>query len=398
MRPRQIPDAFASSLPTVEKGFTLVELMMVMVVASIVMLAVNGFYSIGLKTQQRAEQRTETASAWRFTQKLLEDKFQHRSRDGISAYMKQGGIGSLEHLTDEIMISSLQEEHPALYRQLNYEEYDTHAANGIVNGTSGIWLDRYGSVISSGLRGAYLHQQTFSAGILYKEPAGIEYSRIPLSIWLHASLENGEMVSVASSWNTATREIQTSEFIDLAEFLQPAGAGSYQLNLEFIRSRSSVGEVCSVFAGFGPGLPPVSSISGTPLPTSAARSFRHGASLFCDDGMLFYELADTREIVHALYLQAYTDGRTDEAGRKLHELVYARTVIGETDFLADGVIGNILDIHFSYFDAAGLPIAMSSTEWTWTDSRKIVSVEGLIRVLIGDRVETARVVVQPWGI
>lgn len=355
-------------------GFTLSEIMVVVVLISIVTSSVYSFYEIGARAHRSAVVRAESVSSMRFLQKLLIDKAARKSDGAYSAFMKKDGFASWgREEIESIMAADIHAKNEPLYRAAGYSNYPLHASLSITAiGQDSLKSKLPLSIAASAdsFAGAYVYEATKEAAISGSENFKITFNHSPAKVFGASFLGVGNSAVISTNASDGTLEINTNNLCDLTGLIGPAPP----VNVSFqIGARASSPVTASVFDllfFFDSNFPPSESLSSNIAPGDIKKFFVESACVLCGDGVMFYE-HDTGEnfINHAIYLEtpADSDAEYDGDGNKLKTVRYAmaKKENGEWKVYNDVIMNNAIIFELTYFDKNSEILNAPPGEWKW---------------------------------
>lgn len=368
-------------------GFTLSEILVVVVLITIVTSSVYSLYEVGARAHRSAVVRAEAVSSMRFLQKLLSDKVARRSGEAYNAFMKKDGFRSLGRAgIESVMSSDISARSEPLYRAAGYGHYQLHESLAVENIGPGELKNRLPLLpASSGdaMTGPYFYEATREAEVNGSEAFRISFDRVPAGVFGSSFMGAGNSAVISTNASDATLEINTNAMNDLSPLIGP----SPPANVSFTVVATSVQRVrASVFKMvffFDSNSPPVETLSPNISPEDIRKSFVESASLFCADGMMFYERGTGETIVnHAIYLETPPEGTgpfaPDGTPIKTVRYAMAKKENGEWKYYDDALMSNALKFDLSYFDAKGAALETPSGDWKWMHAPKAAGVRAEI--------------------
>lgn len=379
-----------------KKGFTLSEIMVVVVLLSVVSGAVFSFYSIGLRTHKIARDRSESVAAVRFMQKLLERKATVKSADNYSTFMKKFGMEELSPILNEIMKAPLNGKCLKLYEALGFNAYEYSSVSKIEISTVGVIINRfkefgmenYDTRMLIGPRICEISKEVE----LERPDDGIYrfcFGMKPAKIWAYCPLPPPPPIvlkcTVAGSSDTSathTAEINTGRIVDFTDRLTDHPRPYFWIN--FSEYPVSSGKLFNIIASFEDKIfmPPSDTFGMTE--SSFKHYFMIPSNIFCDDGMMIYDV-DTSGVVtnHAFYVT--TPGpenyevEFDDDGMPLKQVRYCMSrfkgdKLEPGNPIDDVVISNVKKIKFNYYDKNYDQITCPQTDWKWHPGDEVSSV------------------------
>ena len=355
-------------------GFTLSEILVVVVLISIVTSSVYSFYEIGSRAHRSAVVRAESVSSMRFLQKLLIDKAARKSEEAYSAFMKKDGFAALGRGDIEsIMAADMHAKNEPLYRAAGYSYYPLHASQSISTiGHDALKRKLPLSLAAStgSFAGAYVYEATKEASISGSENFKITFNRSPVKVFGSSFLGVGNSAVILTNASDGTLEINTNNLCDLTGLIGPAPPVNVSFTIDVSASSPVTASVFNLIFFFDANFPPAESLSSNILPGHIKKFFVESACVLCGDGAMFYE-RDTGEnyINHAIYLETPPDAEAeyDGDGNKLKTVRYAlaKKENGEWKVYNDVLMNNAIKFEFSYFDKNGEILSAPQDEWKW---------------------------------
>ncbi|HNY13754.1 MAG TPA: prepilin-type N-terminal cleavage/methylation domain-containing protein, partial [Candidatus Wallbacteria bacterium] len=364
------------------RGFTLSEVMIVVVLLSIVTQAVYQFYAVGVRSYKNSQIHAETVGSIRYLKKLIEEKIQFKSNNNHNIFMRKEGflaVGSL----GSIMVGTLEGTNLPLYNKLGFSQYLTHASLNVEECTMEVLvkkLSALGYVYNGDFRGSYVSEIVKNTASVSDGIFSFSFGSKPSNMLGGSFLGDQDSVTLSASANpAATVEINTSAVRDLTYLFDGAGAGQVDVLMNARKYDASVRPLFTLFSSFDqkqvPGFLPGTNVTAQ----DKKNYFITGTNLFCDDGMMFYEEDTSGALInHAFYVKTpITDeAELDDEGNVLKQIRYsfARNEGGEYKYVDDTVISNVEKISLSYFDKNGVQIACDKNFWEWHRGDEIYSI------------------------
>lgn len=382
-------------------GFTLTEVMVVMVLISIITGAIYTFYSIGIRSHQLARRRSEIMASTRFIQKLIEEKIGRRSDGAHSAFMKLGGMASLPGVTSEIMTAPLTGPNPRLYAALGYSGYNSHSNYGVVECTTGVIIDRLaadGYAYKDDFTGSYLFEVTRTEeGQLKGREYRINFDGKPTRILAAGFLGETDSVAFGSiaANDTCELNVRHAGIRDVTEIATtPASLESSSFLAVVDKGKTGSARLFSIFFSFDSRTPPTFTSPSGMSATDAKKYFISPCNLFCDDGFMFFE-EDTGGVI--VNHSVFAVGPAAPSGA-LRELRYATSRRDGVSWrcLDDLLVGDMAVLKFTYFDRHGAEIKPGRNEWQWRRGNDIASIVLEIRESEDDKESASRMVFDLW--
>ncbi|MEZ7891549.1 MAG: prepilin-type N-terminal cleavage/methylation domain-containing protein [Candidatus Wallbacteria bacterium] len=387
------------------KGFTLTEIMVVMVLLSVVTSAVYSFYSIGINTYRNNQGRSETVSAGRFLLKLIEDKIRFKSNDNHNVYMKKGGFASLPaEWQKNIFNNDIAGQNVPLYQALGHKNYPSADINYCTLETFIKKMADLGCTYNDEFYGSYIYEVVKSGSDANNTEYKFRFDRRPARIMAASHLSKLDSVMVSSSVSPATFEINVSGVKDISELCAAGGTGEAEFSVSVRKAGLSDEQLFILFFSFDSFEAPKYTAVGNIDNSALNKSFLTGTDLFCDDGMMFWD-EDTSGVMtnHSFYVYtpaADTDALYDADGNKLKQIRYVTAkknpASNAWEYNDDVIIKNISDIKFTYYDKNLNEIKPGETGWQWQSNNKISSLVIEITTYANGRATSMRLSIDLW--
>ena len=384
------------------RGFTLSEVMVVVVLLSIVTQAVYQFYAVGVRSYKNSQIHAETVGSIRYLKKLIEEKIQFKSNSNHNTFMRKEGFLSLGSLGD-IMVGTLEGRNLPLYDKLGFNQYVTYSSPDVEECTIETLIKKLsamGHVYNGDFRGNYVCEISKDAPAVSAGIFSFSFNSKPSKMLAGSFLGDQDSVKLSASVNpAATVEINTSSIRDLTYLFDGAGAGQVDILMNARKYDASVRPLFTIFSSFDqkqlPGL-----LLGTNMTAQDKKNyFITGTNLFCDDGMMFYEEDTSGALInHAFYVKTpdSAEAELDAEGNILKQVRYsfARNEGGNYKYVDDTVISNVEKISLSYFDKDGAQIACDKNFWEWHKGDEIYSINIDITTKKDDIKESFKMIVE----
>ncbi len=384
------------------KGFTLSEVMMVVVLLAIVMQAVYQFYAVGLRSYKNSQIHAETVGSVRYLKKLIEDKIQFKSNNNHNIFMRKEGFFALGSLAS-VMVGTLEGTNLPLYDKLGFSQYLTHSGQNVEECTQEVLIKKLsalGYVYNGDFRGSYVCEIFKEQGALNNGSFSFSFGSKPSKLLVGSFLGDADSVKLTASVSPgSTVEINTSSVSDLTHLLDGAAAGPVDFFIGVRKQSAAVRSVFNIFSSFDQKQIPVVSPGTNMGAQDKKKYFITGTNLFCDDGMMFYEEDTSGALInHAFYVKTPVteEAELDDEGNVLKQIRYsfARNEAGNYKYVDDTVISNVEKISFSYFDRDGAQIACDKNFWEWHRGDEIYSINIDITTKKDDINESFKMIVE----
>lgn len=384
------------------KGFTLSEVMIVVVLLSIVTQAVYQFYAVGVKSYKNSQIHAETVGSIRYLKKLIEEKIQFKSNNNHNIFMRKDGFAAIGGLSN-IMVETLEGANLPLYDKLGFSQYLTHSSQNVEECTIEVLIKKLsalGYIYNGDFRGNYVCEMTRNAGTLSSEAFSFSFGSRPSKMLGGSFIGDQDSVKLTASSNpAATVEINASAMRELTYLFDGSTALPIDVLINVRKHGAAVKPLFNVFSSFDQKQVPVV-LPGTNMsPLDKKIYFITGTNLFCDDGMMFYEEDTSGALInHAFYVKtpAAEEAEFDDEGNILKQIRYsfARNEGGNYKYVDDTVISNVEKISFSYFDKDGEPVACDKNYWEWHKGDGIYSINIDITTKKDDIKESFKMIVE----
>lgn len=365
------------------KGFTLSEILVVIVLLPLVTGAVYSFFSIGIRTHQRSQQLSMFNASIRMAQKLISEKLEKRSDKNFSVFMRKEGFSKLLPAIADIMKLPVSGVNAKLYQALGFSNFAYHQLTGIENCTSETIINKLaerGFIYNDDLTGSYVYEVSRKEEMVKARLYNIGFDVKPSGFIGGSFLEITDSVLLSVAPSPATLEINFPARVlkDMSSLLtsETDAGGKPFFTIRVNKGGMALRNAFDLFFSFDSKQPPIPSVSGGFAEGDVKKYFVVSANLFCDDGMLFYEEDTSGSVInHAIYVSdgPPEDAEYDDSGKKLRQLRYA---IGKKNAdrwisLDDVLIGGISSAVFSYYNAAGANIKCDPDSWKWHKGKDV---------------------------
>jgi len=384
------------------KGFTLSEVMIVVVLLAIVMQAVYQFYAVGLRSYNNSRIHAETVGSVRYLKKLIEEKIQFKSNNNHNIFMRSQGLSSIGSLAD-IMVGTLEGTNLPLYDKLGFSQYLTHSGQSVEECTLEVLIKKLsalGCVYNGDFRGSYVCEIFKDQGSLNNSVFSFSFGSKPSKLLAGSFLGEADSVKLTASASPgSTVEINTSSVSDLTHLLYGAAAGPVDIFIGARKQSAVVRPVFTIFSSFDQKQIPVVSPGTNMSAQNKKNYFITGTNLFCDDGMMFYEEDTSGALInHAFYVKTPVteEAELDDEGNVLKQIRYsfARNEAGNYKYVDDTVISNVEKISFTYFDRDSAQILCDKNFWEWRKGDEIYSISIDITTKKDDINESFKMIVE----
>jgi len=365
------------------KGFTLSEILVVIVLLPLVTGAVYSFFSIGVRTHQRSQQLSMFNASTRMAQKLISEKLERRSDRNYSVFMRKDGFLKLAPVISDIMKQPVSGVNNKLYQALGFSNFAYHQLTAIENCTSETVIKKFaekGFIYNDDLTGPYIYEVAKKEEMVSEKLYNLGFDIKPAGFIGGSFLERTDSVLLTVAPSPATIEINFPARVlkNMSPLLksETVSDGKAFFTLTVNKGSAALRNAFDLFFSFDSKQPPVASLAGGFTEGAVKKYFVVSANIFCDDGMIFYEEDTSGAVInHAIYV---SDGPPedilyDDYGKKLRQLRYSigKNNAGQWICLDDVLIGGVSAAVFSYYNAAGAEIKCDNDAWKWHKGNEI---------------------------
>jgi len=407
------------------KGFTLAEIMVVVVLLTIVSGAVFSLYSIGLRTSQIAGDKSEAVAGVRFVQKLLERKATVMAGDCYSTYMcKNAFLSNFMNktlvadatLNNMIRVPFNSTDNIDYYTNIGVDDFGTYRFGDDYSfSTLGVLVKKMNDLGISNFRredfkGPYLceYSREVQLNELGKTSFDLRLTSNALTVLYVKCLVSDFTIRAERS---ATLSAGANAILDCSEIMSVTHTDYFRLRLMTPPANAGkILELVAMCSTWESPIVPMELDPGFPGDTAKKygrddypnkvlpfkRHFFYPANAMADNCMFFYDVDDQNAVTnHVIYI--IDDEIADENGKRLKQIRYCfcrfekGKKIPEIGPVDDVLISGLVDPKFKYYNNKSDAAIVLDQNWKWHPGNEVAKVELNLDKYIGGNIINSRV-------